>query len=94
MLRFPVVMYQLEPHDEGWGYGARFMLEDLAGDLFHFRTRSDAETFMDIHGLAQVDEADMMKLRQRSSGRRSGQKRTPKPRKRPRPGQGSDETAS
>jgi hypothetical protein len=59
----PVVMYTLDPGDEGYDRGARWRLDDRGGNQSFFSTRDDAMQSMRVHGQVQINESEMFDIR-------------------------------
>ena len=69
--KHPVVLYLLEQGDEGHDQGGRIRIDDLHGDRFWFFSEPDARGFMETHGMVQIDEDEMARLRRSFKDKRS-----------------------
>lgn len=60
----PVVFYMLNESDPGFKEGGRYRIDDRDGDQHVFKNRNDAVRFAKMHGLRQINEKDMIAIRE------------------------------
>lgn len=61
--RHCVVLYRLDSNDEGYAAGARFRMDTQDNTQFYFRNMEGSNRFMELHGLLQIKESEMNKMR-------------------------------
>jgi hypothetical protein len=59
----PVVVFDVGAGERGFDRSARYAIEDVWGDRWYFRTEEAVVDFLHVHGMWEVDKAEMAKLR-------------------------------